>query len=135
MKTFRHLFTACIIGLLVWSCASAPKKIENSSEEKPVVIANDSLEYEIIIFDIGYTNYLNTIAQPVGFYSQGFLENKNQNYVTIWNMRASNPARYNPNIYENIIDYDPNVDYGYDVNYKLFNYFEFAQRKYRMRLR
>ena len=27
-----------------------------------------------------------------------------------------------------------NIDYGMDVNYKLFNYFQFAQQKYKMRL-
>ena len=40
----------------------------------------------------------------------------------------------NNNVYENIIDYQPNIDYGYEVNYKLFNYFLFAQRKYKMSL-
>ena len=55
-------------------------------------------------------------------------------WVTTWNMRAQNPLQYNPNIYENIIDYQPNIDYGYEVNYKLFNYFLFAQQKYRMNL-
>ena len=33
-------------------------------KEKPVVIANDSLEYEIIILDIGFTLYLNTMPGP-----------------------------------------------------------------------
>jgi len=37
-------------------------------------------------------------------------------------------------VYENSIDYQANTDYGYDVNYKLFNYFLFAQQKYRMNL-
>jgi len=78
---------------------------------------------------------LRTIAQPVGFYTQAYLENRNQFYVAEWNRRVNNPAMFAPNIYENIINYDDHVDYGYDVNYKLFNYFEFAQRKYRMTLR
>ncbi|TYP99464.1 hypothetical protein C7447_10160 [Tenacibaculum adriaticum] len=135
MKNLRYIVTIGIISLLVWSCGSSPKAINNDVKEEPVVIANDSLEYEIIIFDIGFNNYLNTIAKPEGFYSQNYLENKNRFYVPEWNSRVRNPSRFNPNIYENIIDYDPNIDYGYDVNYKLFNYFEFAQRKYRMRLR
>ena len=92
------------------------------------------LDKEITIIDIGFNNYLNTIAQPVGFYSQSYMEARNRVFVNTWNTRARNPLKYHPNIYENIIDYQPSIDYGYDVNYKLFNYFLFAQRKYKMSL-
>ena len=131
LKQFLFIFS---IGFFLWSCGSSP--INNSSKEKeePVVIANDSLEYEIIIIDVGFTNYLNTIAQPEGYYSQQYMEARNRVYVTNWNIRARNPSQFNPNIYENIIDYQPSINYGYEVNYKLFNYFLFAQRKYKMSL-
>lgn len=135
MKTLKPLIIAILLGLFIASCASSPKNKTATQEEQPVVIANDSLEYKIIIIDIGFNSYLNTVAKPKGFYSQSYLENKNRMYVTIWNMRARNPSQYNPNIYENVIDYNHNIDYGYEVNYKLFNYFEFAQQKYRMQLR
>ena len=122
------------LTILCLHCASYSNSTSTAKEE-PVVIANDSLAYEITILDIGFNAYLNTIAKPVGFYSQTYLETRNRLYVSIWNIRVNSPFNFNPNIYENRIDYDPYVDYGYDVNYKLFNYFEFAQRKYRMRLR
>ena len=93
----------------------------------------DSLEYEIIITDIGFETYLNTIAKPENFYSQEFYENKNRFYVTEWNIRAQNPLRYRSDIYENQIDYDFNVDYGLEVNYKLYNYFKFIEYKYNQR--
>lgn len=124
-----------VISLFLSSCGTVPIKANNTIKEEPVVIANEKLQYEIIIIDIGFTRYLQTIAKPVGFYSQSYLENKNRIYVTVWNNRVQNPTQYNPNIYENVIDYDPNIDYGYDVNYKLFNYFKFAEQKYRMTLR
>ncbi|MFL0094137.1 DUF6146 family protein [Tenacibaculum maritimum] len=63
------------------------------------------------------------------------MTSKNLFYVSTWNYRVTNINQFNPNIYENIIDYDPNINYGYEVNYKLFNYFEFAQQKYRMQLK
>ena len=134
MKYLTIISFICI-GLFLYCCKSTPifsKK--TTTDEQPVVIANDSLAYKIIIFDQGFNTYLNTIAKPVGFYSQNYLENKNSFYVSIWNLRVNSPFTYNPNIYENIINYNSNVNYGYDVNYKLFNYFEFAQRKYTMRL-
>tara|TARA_R110000787_G_scaffold7747_5_gene26045 strand:- start:1233 stop:1622 length:390 start_codon:yes stop_codon:yes gene_type:complete len=118
----------------MYACSSSPLKNGKTIKEEAVVIANDSLEYEVTIFDIGFNNYLNSIAKPVGFYSQNYLENWNNIYVTNWNIRAQNPTRYSQDIYQNIIYYSANIDYGMDVNYKLFNYFQFAQQKYKMRL-
>jgi len=134
MKALQFFFLlTCFVFFS--SCVTSNTVTNASENEKPVVISNDNLEYEVIIIDQGFNLYLNTIAKPVGFYSQAFLENKNSFFVSAWNIRANNPTNFNPNIYENIIDYNSHLDYGYEVNYKLFNYFEFAQQKYNMRLR
>lgn len=135
MKILKHLSILSVFLIIAYACSSSPIKNSSSSKEEPVVIKNDSLEYEIIIIDPGFNYYLNAIAKPVGFYTKSYLENRNRVYVPIWNSRVNNPNNFNPNIYENQIDYSNNIDYGYDVNYKLFNYFEFAQRKYRINLR
>ena len=134
MKALQYCFIICF-GILLFCCGAPTEAVKQTQKEKPVVIANDSLEYEIIIIDQGFNLYLNSVAKPAGFYSQNYLENKNTFYVSTWNLRVRDPFNFNPNIYENIIDYNSHTDYGYDINYKLFNYFEFAQQKYRMRLR
>ena len=134
MRSLDKILGLLVLCVIIYNCNSLPIKNTSNTNEKPVVITNDSLEYEIIIFDIGFNLYLNTIARPMGYYSQKFLENKNDIFVTNWNLRAMNPTRYDVSIYGNVIDYDPNIDYGLEVNYKLFNYFLFAQKKYDMRL-
>lgn len=134
MKHLHKIVGIFTIAILIYACSSSPVKNLKTEKEEPVVIANDSLEYEVIIIDPGFTAYLNSIARPLGFYSQNYLEQWNRIYVTTWNIRANNPLRFNPRIYENRINYDPNINYGMEVNYKLFNYFQFAQRKYRMSL-
>lgn len=134
MRSLDKILGLLVLCVIIYNCNSLPIKNTSNTNEKPVVIANDSLEYEIIIFDIGFNLYLNTIARPMGYYSQKFLENKNDIFVTNWNLRAMNPTRYDVSIYGNVIDYNPNIDYGLEVNYKLFNYFLFAQKKYDMRL-
>lgn len=132
MKTLLYYMA---IGLLIASCSSTKKTAtqETTASQEAVRIANDSLEYEIIIMDIGFETYLNTIAKPMNFYSQEYYESKNQFYVTEWNIRAQNPLRYRSDIYENQIDYDSHVDYGLEVNYKLYNYFKFVEYKYKQR--
>ena len=132
----KNLFYFLAFGLIAYSCASTSKKIvtqDSKHQEEAIRIANDSLEYEIIIMDIGFETYLNSIAKPMNFHSQSYYELKNKFYVTEWNIRANNPRRYNPSIYENQINYDFNIDYGLEVNYKLYNYFKFVEYKYQQR--
>lgn len=132
-----------LIPVLLAACTSAKenltisdqeKEILNSKDQQEVTIADEETEYEIIIIEPGFYAWLNSIARPEGYYSQNFLENRNQIYVMNWNQRVLNPTTFNPNLYELQINYDPNIDYGYEVNYKLYNYFIFFQRKYNQRL-
>tara|TARA_R110001583_G_scaffold8413_7_gene40221 strand:- start:6799 stop:7200 length:402 start_codon:yes stop_codon:yes gene_type:complete len=120
------------IGLFIVGCSSTSKtsKTDTKLPDGAVRIVNDELEYEIIITDIGFETYLNTIALPVNYYSQEYYETKNKFYVTEWNIRAQNPLNYNSAIYEYEIDYDFNIDYGLEVNYKLYNYFKFVEYQY-----
>ena len=99
-----------------------------------VRIANDSLEYEVIIIDPGYSNWLVSRAFPRGYHSQSYLENKNRFYVTEWNIRVLQPQRYNPNLYEMQINYEPNINYGYEVNYLIYNYMIYFQNTYNQKL-
>lgn len=109
-------------------------KAFEAKEGEEVRIEDEASEYEIIIIDPGFYNWLQTIARPQGYYSQSFLETRNEIYVINWNQRVLLPNQYDRRLYELQINYDPNVDYGYDVNYKLYNYFIYFQRRYKQRL-
>lgn len=134
----KNLLYVLVLGLFVYSCSSTKERTMNTSDElaqndtvsDTVRIANDSLEYEIIIIDPGFSYFLNAVAHPEGYHSQSYLENKNRFLVSDYNQRVQQPFRYDPNIYEQEINYDPNIDYGYEVNYKLYNYFVYLSRKY-----
>lgn len=128
---------------MIFSCGTQKESLEiseqekavfNSDDEQQVEIADEKTEYEIIIIEPGFYVWLQSIARPEGYYSQSFLENRNSLMVMNWNQRVLQPRLYNPNLYELQINYDPNIDYGYEVNYKLYNYFIFFQRKYNQRL-
>lgn len=118
--------------LVLTSCYTQKPSVKNSrTAEKAVVISNDSLEYEIIILDIGFNTYLNTIAKPMNYYSEAYYRMKNNLYVNEWNNNVLNPNARFRNIFEQRIDYEEQIDYGLEVNYKLFNYFKFVEYKYR----
>jgi hypothetical protein len=96
-------------------------------------ITNEKLEYEIIIIESGFESWLVT-QKPMWYYSEPTLEIKNYRYVNEWNNRVRQPNRYDPRLYEQIIDYDPHIHYGLEVNYKLYMYFKFFEQKYHQRL-
>ncbi len=134
MKQLKFCLYVFSFSFLVVSCGSYQTKKITTEKEEPVVIANEKLEYQVIIIDQGFTTFLNTVARPIEYYSESYLKNKNRVYVDVWNSRARNPQRFDSSIYENVIEYQSNVDYGLDVNYKLFWYFKFAEQKYKMKL-
>jgi len=106
----------------------------NEKTQDTVTISSDKVEYEIIIFEPGFNTWLQSIARPPGYYSQSFLETRNNILVIQYNQRVAQPFRFDPNLYIQEIDYDVTIDYGYDVNYKLYNYFIFFQRRFNQRL-
>jgi len=140
MKNFIYLLLVCgFIASCHTSKTTPAKKTDNEKAinqklSDTVTIANDDLEYEIIIIEPGFNYWLVSQARAEGYYSQQYLENKNYQYVIEWNQRVNQPLRFDPNLYELQIDYQPNIDYGYDVNYKLYNYFIFFQQTYKQRL-
>ena len=138
MRTFLYILLVC--GFVI--ACNSNKTVTSKSNEKSktviendtVKIANEALEYEIIIIEPGFNFWLASRAKPEGFYSQQYLENRNLIYVNEWNSRVLQPQTYNPNLYEMQIDYRAGIDYGYEVNYKLYNYFIYFQLTYKQRL-
>lgn len=133
----RNALFIFILGMFIYSCSSTQNREMRSPDEATqndtVVIANDELEYEIIIIEPGFSYFLNSQARPEGYYSQSYLENKNRFLVSDYNQRVQQPFRYDPNIYVQEINYDSSIDYGYEVNYKLYYYFVFLSSKYNQR--
>lgn len=132
-----------VLAASLGSCKTTRAINEVSPEEQmafdqkqgdTIKITSDKTEYEIIIIEPGFNFWLQSIARPEGYYSQAFLENRNRILVTEWNRRVLEPQRFDPQLYELQINYEWNIDYGYEVNYKLYNYFVFFQRKYGQRL-
>lgn len=138
MKTIT---TILIFAIALASCKSyEPKKVINNQKAEGLVkndtvsISSDESDYEIIIIDPGFNNWLVSRARPRHFHSQQYLENRNIIWVTQWNIRARQPMVYDPNLYQLEIDYNVNTDYGYEVNYLLYNYFLYFQLTYNQRL-
>jgi uncharacterized protein YceK len=136
----KKCISILIVLLTIIACSSVSQNIA-STDTAPtkkvndtVRIANDSLEYEVIIIDNGFSTWLASRAYPRNYHSLEYLENKNNLYVTEWNNRVLQPQRYNPNLYEMSINYRPDIHYGYEVNYLIYNYMIYFQNTYKQKL-
>jgi hypothetical protein len=129
-----------ILAIIIFASCSAQKKNPESRAIEPIEtaydtirIVNEKIEYEIIIFEIGFESWLVT-QFPISYYSNYPLAVRNYMMVIEWNNRVMQPFRYDPMLYEQLIDYQPHIDYGMEVNYMLYMYFKFFQKKYNQRL-
>lgn len=88
---------------------------------------SDSVEYELIVMDPGYESFL--LTQPhMEYHSQNYYEMWNSRYVMEWNYRHGQPLVYG-DIYETYIDYHDDIDYGLELNYRLYYYFRFFEQE------
>lgn len=135
----NSFYIIVVVFSILLGCTTSKTTLPNTAKTlvaqgDTVRIANDELQYEVIIIDPGFNTWLNSRAYPRGYYSQSYLESKNQLYVSEWNSRALQPQLYDPNLYEMKISYDSNINYGYEVNYLIYNYFIYFQNTYKQKL-
>ncbi len=133
MKIYLLLAALCIS--VFYSCGSGNNNIKDNSNKEislgdTIRIANDSLEYAVIIIEPGFESWL--VSQPPrNYHSQSYLQTKNRLWVSEYNNRVNQSQKFSRNLYTDRIDYDPNTNYGYEVNYLLYNYFVYFQEKYK----
>lgn len=126
MKT---LIFSLFILLLTWSCSSSKKA---GSADRHTSVTIDSTEYEITIIDYEFDTWYNLNYSPAKDRSNEYYRAKNLVGVSNWNNYYSR-AKYT-RVIENYIVFDNSVDYGLEVNRKLYWYFSFVEDKYRIRL-
>ena len=121
--------------LIAWSC-SPSKKTGAAGRQLAIIsdstIKSDSTEYEIIIIDPEFEHWYLTQYSPAKDHSNEYYRNKNQVAVINWNDYYTR-TRYH-NVIESYIYYDYSVDYGIDVNRKLYWYFKYIEENYKIRL-
>ncbi len=129
MKSTIVVCFAVFSALLACNSSKNKKTFDDKPklESDTIRISNDKLEYEVLIFDVGFSSWFNSYAKPRNYYSQAYLEARNRIWVLEWNRRAMQPMQYNTNLYEMTINYDNNTNYGYEVNYMIYNYLVYFQ--------
>jgi hypothetical protein len=120
-----YLLTMLLLCLVSCGTKKSVSFDKTSSKGDTIRIANDELEYEVIIIDAGFNTWLASYGKPRNYYTQSYMEQRNRTWVCQWNQNViSGPRR---DLFEMTINYDWNTDYGYEVNYLLYNYLTYFQ--------
>lgn len=96
-------------------------------DTKPMIEA----KYDIVVFEPGYDMYLKT-QLPKNHYGASYYRNWNIHYVNEWNVRAVQNKL--AGAYQEQINYNPLVEYGIELDYKLYYFFQFIEEKYHITL-
>ncbi|UII25218.1 DUF6146 family protein [Fulvivirga maritima] len=132
----KNILSLALIFILFSACYTSPPTGHKRSTGSNILSErNEDGEYELIIIDSGYDRWLSRYAKPANYYSLAYYEQKNTFYANSWNEKVGRGAYFRDENYpfENRIDYDPTIDYGLELNYRLFTYFKYIEEVYGQR--
>ena len=117
----RLIFLIVGVGILI-TCSTQKGVIKVNSEVDEVV--QDSVEYGLETFDGKFESWYQMHNSPARYRSLQYYESWNNRYVIAWNAHAMSARN---TFFEPIIGYEPNEDYGFELNHELFHYFMYVE--------
>jgi len=119
----RKLLFFMLIVSIIWACSST-KGIVKLEKELPTT-ETDSIEYDVETFDSRFDAWYAQHKSPTTDRSLEYYENWNHQYVNAWNEKAMQHGKNS--FFEPIVGYNQNEEYGFDLNHKLFYYFQYVE--------
>ena len=124
----KNILFLAIFSILIFAC-TVKKDIVRI--DGPIQL-DDSVQYELIISEPGYDSWMATNSKPEWYHEKAYYRNWNNTYTIEFNSRVRQTNSGHP--FVEIINYDPQVDYGLDIDYRLYWYFKYIEHKYNTRL-
>jgi hypothetical protein len=123
MKKMKSLLYLPLVLLIFWACKGTKEigKVEITEPEAVV----DSVEYGVETFDAKFESWYALHNSPSTYRSLEYYENWNKQYVQAWNLKATSGGKNS--FFQPIVGYDPKEKYGFEVNHKLFHYFQYVE--------
>lgn len=98
----------------------------------PKIKTDDSTEYELLVFDNGFESWYILHNSPALSRSIDYYHDWNTQYVQEWNNRVI--SSQHSEIFGDPIDYDYNVHYPFEIEHKLFYYFQYVEQVLKIHL-
>ena len=127
------MYKFAIVILVVyslWACTT--QKAMTGKGVVPPQVVKDSTEYVLIVIDPGFEQWYILHYSPVLDRPNELYASANGFAVIKWNYYFTD-GKYR-RVIDSYIDYTPGIDYGIDLNRKLYWYFSYVEEKYRISL-
>lgn len=112
--------------ILLIGCTSSNRLLK-VPDENLVDIAQNESAYELIVLDPGFDTWFITAWSPAKDRSVAYYSNWNNQYVSEWNYKAMQP--HTSKFFDTVIQYNPTIEYGIEVERKLYYYFRWVDTK------
>lgn len=123
MTNIKQLFFLLTILFFLWACSAQKKAVKVEKSEPNIEL--DSIEYGVETFDGKFESWYAMQNNPATYRSEEYYTNWNKQYVLAWNDKATSGSKNS--FFEPIVGYDSTEEYGFDVNHKLFYYFQYVE--------
>jgi len=123
-------FFVGMIALLIWGCSSVKEASKTAAALKQA--GQDSTEYEILIIDPNFDQWYLLNYSPAKDYSEEYYRGNNLVAIANWNDYYLR-GKYR-SVIDSAIDYRSDVNYGIEVDRKLYWYFRYIVSEYKIRL-
>lgn len=111
--------------LLLTKLLAACSTQKLAKKHPPEISGKDSTEYELLVFDPEFESWYAIHNSDVQAKSKEYYHSWNIQYVNEWNYRVTT-SRHS-GLYGQPINYDANADYPFEIEHKLFYYFQYVQ--------
>ncbi|MDY0103615.1 MAG: DUF6146 family protein [Lentimicrobium sp.] len=126
----KKLLFSGLMLFVGWSCTQQNELVQSQKKNSEINI--DSTEYKILIIDPDFDRWYMMRYSPSMDRSNETYRSMNIIGVQNWNSFYER-GKY-PNAIGSYLNYQTNIDYGLEVNRRLYWYFKYIEETYRIRL-
>jgi len=123
----KSVFGSMLTAIFLIGCTASQSVLTPPSENIIVSQDEEEEEYEVVVFDPGFENWFATTWNPARDRSVDYYSYWNNLYASAWNYKATRP--HYSQFFTNVIQYEPTIDYGIEVERTLYYYFRWVDTK------
>ena len=127
IKIKRYLLPVILLLIIAACSVKQPLHKVSAPEITSDDSTKDSTEYELIVFDTGFETWYLMKNSPALSRSIEYYKSWNRQYVMEWNYKSGS-SRYS-SFFGEPINYDPQEDYPFEIEHKLFYYFQYVEKE------
>ena len=126
----KKLLLFGIVLFAAWSCTQQREMTQSQKSQAGIV--SDDTEYNILIIDPDFDRWYMMRYSVSMDRSNDFYKGMNNLGVQNWN-NYYNRGKF-PQVIGSYLNYNPSIDYGLDVNRRLYWYFKYIEENFKIRV-